>query len=173
VNTGGTLLFSASDAINHSATVTMAAGSTISMGSLSNATQTMGALTLNSTGTSVIDFGSGNTNTLDFASLTNASALTTGVLNIYDYTGSDNLLFGTNPSLNSTELGDIVFYSGGAGSTEIGTAAEIAFSSSPFAGSTGIVPVPEPSTIFWPVCLLGFLGWGNRRRIQKFVGRLT
>jgi autotransporter-associated beta strand protein len=196
ISTGGTLLFASttSNAINSTATVSL--GGTIAMarktGSAGTAgiTETMGALTLTSGAT--IDFGaySGNTvdnNTLIFASLTNTTAnLVTanvddwiGAPNLTtDSTDNDQLLF-TQSGVGNTsstgyanlvaEAGDISFYSGN-GSGYIGTGSVISYS---FGGTAyyEIVPVPEPSTIFGSLCLLGLLGWSRRRQIQE-MGRI-
>ena len=177
VNNGGTLLFGASGATN-AAAVTLNGGGTIGISGISSASQTLGALTLG-TGTSIINFGSGLGNTITFASLANAALLGAGAtLDIYDWSGTgsnpadtgnpnqDRLLFAADPSLNSTELGSIYFFSD-SGTTQIGTGSkEISFGASP---QIEVYPVPEPSTIFSGVCLLGLLGWRRRRQIQELA----
>ncbi len=182
INSGGTLLFGANDTINHAATVTLAGGK-ISMQGLSGSgagtgpTETMGALTLSAA--SSIDFGTGSGNTLVFASVTGLSG--TNTLSVYNWSGTgytsggtdtdtdftqDRLLFGTHPS--SGDASDILFYSGGVGSTLIGTGVDISFAGTP---TNEVAPsaVPEPSTYFGATCLLGLLGWRGRRRIQELV----
>ena len=171
VNSGGTLLFGASNAINHSATVSLAGG-TISMQGLSNSSETMGALTLS--GNSFIDFGTGSGNTLTFSSL---SGLTTGVtLSVLDWTGNpyspsattdtgsltqDRLLFTTNPGLTSTQLAQIKFYNDSG--VLIGTGVDLSIG---YMGTPEIAPVPEPSTILGGIGLLTLLVWRNRRQIS-------
>jgi hypothetical protein len=182
VNTGGTLLFSSTDAINHSATVAVNGG-TISMQGLSGASEKMGALTLG-TGNSTINFGTGNgsSNTLTFASLSGLSA--TNTLTILYWTGSayspgsttdtagataqDHLLFSTDPSLNSSQLADISFYDDSG--NFIGNGADLSFGFGGTPEIAAVSAVPEPSTIFGGFCLVGLLGWRNRRRILE-VGR--
>jgi autotransporter-associated beta strand protein len=175
VNTGGTLLFGASNAINNSATPIALAGGTLSMQGLTGATETMGALTLS--GNSVIDFGTGNSNTLIFSSL---SGLTTGVtLTVLDWTGNayaagsttdtgsltqDRLLFVTNPGLTSTQLSQILFYNDAGGL--IGNGLDLSVG---YMGKSEIAPVPEPSTIFGALCLLALLLWNGRRQINDYL----
>jgi fibronectin-binding autotransporter adhesin len=181
VNTGGTLLFGATDVINHSATVALNVGGTISMQGLSNSFEKMGALTLGAgTGTMTINFGTGSGNTLTFDSLNAANLTVTDTLSILNWTGSyyaagattdtggasqDRLLFTTDPT--GAQLQYINFYNDSG--AFIGNGIDILFASGTF-GTHEIAPVPEPSTIFGSLCLLGLLGWSRRRQIQE-LGR--
>jgi autotransporter-associated beta strand protein len=148
--------------------------------------ETVGALSLS--GASAIDFGSSTTtssqagNTFTFASGATLNAGAT--LSIYNWSGSpyilgqsdtgtasttpdtqDRLLFaGSGSGLNATQLGQISFYSGGAGSTLLGTGGEISFN-----GGYEIVPVPEPSStaLLGGASLLALAGFRQRRKAGK------
>jgi autotransporter-associated beta strand protein len=160
VNTGGTLLFGATDQINHSAAVTLAGG-TLKTGTTTGFSETAGTLTL--TNNSVIDLGSTATaQTLAFANSSSSSWATGDTLSIYDYTsGTDIVSFGSSASgLTSTQLSQILFYSG-AGTGLLGPAGINA--------SGQLTVVPEPGTIFAALGLLGLIGWRERRRLELLL----
>ena len=103
-----------------------------------------------------------------------------GTLSVYDYRGTpgvgggtDQLFFGTDATgLTSTQLGEIDFYSGGAGSTLLGigtilSTGEVTYSA---------VPVPEPATWLGGALLLGGAGWrrgGGQRDEEGSGGRMV
>jgi autotransporter-associated beta strand protein len=185
VNSGGTLLFGTSDQINHSATVALSGGTlavarTGSSNSLQGNVETMGALTLSARST--IDFGSGTSGDHNELIFSTFSAPGT-VLTVSDWlagstysqsspsdTGSnDELLFGTGNgsySLSTGQLAEIQFYVNGS------EYQAIQFNYNGYDEvAPGTVVVPEPSTVFAALCLLGLLGWRGRRRFQELVGR--
>ncbi|MFM8365313.1 MAG: hypothetical protein ACKOAS_09210, partial [Verrucomicrobiota bacterium] len=156
VNSGGSLLFSANNAVNDSAAITLAGG-TLAMGG-SGISDTVGTLTLSTD--SVIDLGNASgARSLYFA----ASDLIswTGTLSIWNWNGTNmygtsygsgdrQIFFGNSASgLNQTQLNSISFYSG-SGTGFIGTG---------FIRSTGeIAAVPEPEVYATAVLLLLGLG---------------
>ena len=187
VNNGGTLLLAGSgniDRVNDSASLTLgttggsgAGQATLSLQGLSNSSETLGSLSLSSDST--LDFGTGSGNTLNFASL----ALNGHNLTVLDWTGNyytatqstdngtsaqDRLLFQNDPTLNSNNLGSITFYNDAGGL--IGTGKEVNFGGG---GSYGfeIVPVPEPTTWFAALGLLGLVGYRERRRINVLFAK--
>lgn len=150
LSSGGTLLTSTADQINHTATMSLAGG-TFNTGRTS---QTLGALTL--TAASTLDLGTGGGSQI--LSFGGGSTVTGGLLTISDWVGSrtgggtDEILFANR--LDATSLGDIQFTGFVRGATEL--------------ASGEIVPVPEPAT--W---IAGFLmvtsavgAWRLRRGMQ-------
>ena len=119
-----------------------------------------------------LDFGTGDTNALTFSSL----LLSTYKLAVTHWTGAyytaaetadhglaaqDRLLFGSL-SLTTAQRGQISFYNDAGGF--IGTGKEISFG-----GMAELAPVPEPTTIFGALALVGFVGWRERRRLARGV----
>jgi len=163
VSTGGSFLISEDNAVNNSASVTLAGG-TLAMGGTT--TDTVGTLTL--TANSIIDLGTFSGN-LIFA---NSSAINwTGgtMLSIWNWNGTnmygtsygagDRHIFVGNSSagLTQNQLNSISFYSD-SGNSFIGTG---------FIDSTGeIGAVPEPEAIITATVLLAGIGvyWLRRRR---------
>lgn len=172
VNSTGTLLLGAANALGTSTTMTLAGGKFNAAGFSDGArngsgapTTGMGALTLSSDST--IDFGLGSTaSALAFAD--SHTATWTGTLTITDWNGTvgtpdsasgkDALFFGTTSSgLTSTQLGEIRF--------QIGSnfyAANIASNGEVFAAAA----VPEPTTMAGALALIGFVGCRERRRLR-------
>ena len=66
--------------------------------------------------------------------------------------------------MSSTELGQIHFFSG-AGSGVLGDGRQISFG-----GNQELVPVPEPTTIFGALALVGLVGYRERRRLKAAKG---
>ena len=169
--TGGTLLLSntgTTDRINNSATVTMAGGTIAFSGNVSEGSSPgVGALTLSAN--SFIDFAGGNA-LINFGASNLASWNGGAFLDIYNWAGStagggnDQLKFGIDSTaLTSEQLGQVRFYDGGFGSTVLGTGI--------FVGSLGeIVPVPEPSSLFASLALIGLVGWREQRRARRGRG---
>ena len=189
VNSGGTLLLAQSsatastDRINNSATVNLGGGTFNTVGlnegpadGATGASAAMGQLTLSVNST--IDFSSGNTahgSNLFFASLNSTIGSNISIKNWTGTVGADNgnagndrLLFSSNPNLSDTQLASLRFYDDngnvvGSGGTEIS-----------FNGYTEIVAaVPEPTTIFGALALLGMAGYRERRRIGNLLGVLS
>ncbi|MBU6183111.1 MAG: autotransporter-associated beta strand repeat-containing protein [Verrucomicrobia bacterium] len=166
VNSGGSLLISATNAVNNSATVTLAGGTVAMSGS--GITDTVGTLTLSAD--SVIDLGSGSgARRIDFAASNGISW--TGTLAIWNWNGTNmhgtsygdgdrQIFFGNSASgLTQTQLNSISFYSG-SGTGFIGNA---------FIRSTGeIAAIPEPEVYATALLLLAGLGFHyyRRRRAQ-------
>ncbi len=161
-------------------------GSTLSVGNTSGVTNSFASLTLS--GASTLDFANGNTNNnFIFGTLdgTTAGALAAGTttLNITNWNGTvydpsatqdtgtfgDNqsrLLFAGDPRFTpNTAISGITF-----GGSLPGM--EVSFGSG---GSTmyEIVPIPEPSTIYSGLLILGLAGYRERRRFRKLVPGLN
>jgi fibronectin-binding autotransporter adhesin len=171
VSTGGSFLISEDNAVNNSASVTLAGG-TLAMGGTT--TDTVGMLTL--TANSIIDLGTFSGN-LIFA---NSSAINwTGgtMLSIWNWNGTnmygtsygagDRHIFVGNSSagLTQNQLNSISFYSD-SGNSFIGTG---------FIDSTGeIGAVPEPEAIIRATVLLAGIGiyWLRRRRASQTGGQV-
>lgn len=164
----GTLLLGASNVIGNASAVTLGGG-TLSTGGFSD---TLGALTL--TADSTIDFGAGHASELNFTTLT----LGSNNLNIWNWTTTngfipdsgaagdglrDRLLFTSLGSLSAGELSQIHFFSG-AGSGALGDGRQISFG-----GNQELVPVPEPTTIFGALSLVGLVGYRERRRFRRML----
>ncbi len=164
--TSGTLLLGGSNKIGDTAALQLGGG-TFNTGGFSD---TLGALTL--TATSTINFGGGSASELTFTTLT----LGSNSLNIWNWTTTnglgadtgtagdglrDRLLFTTLGTLSATELSQIHFFSG-AGSGALGDGRQISFG-----GNQELVPVPEPTTIFGALVLLGLVGYRERRRFRR------
>lgn len=160
INNGGTLLLGGSgDRINDGAAVTLNGG-TFNTGGFS---ETAGSLTLSLSST--IDFG-GGASILTFASADTANWTGGAILSIINWSGTpvtgggtDRLVFSAS-TLSQSQLDNIHFFSD-SGVTQIGTGTS--FLGSP---SFEIVPVPEPSTVFAGLGLLGLAAWRERRNSQ-------
>jgi autotransporter-associated beta strand protein len=177
VASGATLQLSGAtnDRINNSATMNLAAGSTLAIGAgLSEGTRPSGPFasdgvggigTLTVSGTSgspvTIDFG-GPGSTLNFSSL---SSLGKGTyVNILNFTGqmgfdngsasNDRLLFATDPGFTQTDLANFDFAGFAPGATEFN-----------YGNEFEIVPVPEPSTwLAGGLALAGLMAFRRPRR---------
>ena len=178
VNNHGVVLYGASNQVPASVPVEMFANGTINVnGQNQDRAHAFGALTLSSSyagDISVLDFGSGATTGSVLAFDKSSGIAWSGTLNVYDYQGTpgagggvDRLFFGTDATgLTASQLGEISFYSGGAGSTFLGSGVILSN------GEVTYVAVPEPAT--W---LGGFLlalgatraGWPGRRRPRPQV----
>ncbi len=186
VNSGGTLLMNnnASTIVGGGAATLTVADGTAQIGNIvSGQNQTFMSLTLS--GTSTLDFGTNvNGNALTF---TNANAGFTGTLRVFNWTGpfynigdtdmgtigdgQDRFLFSVDSGYSSGQLDNILFFSD-AGSTFIGSGAQITFGG----GGFEIVPVPEPATtaLIGAVALCALIGYRERRRftgVRSRVGR--
>ena len=175
VTNGATLLLGSSvaNSINTNAALTLGGGN-LSMGAAGTggsraSSQTFTSLTL--TANSSIDFSSlSGTSALYFSTI---SGLSTYTLSIYNYNGltqwnsSSNFtrLYAAVGGLDASNLGQISFFSGGAGSSLISTAQ---FGSTS-GGFTQIVPVPEPSVLIAALMLLGWLLYTNRAAMRRLI----
>ena len=163
VNTGGTLLLSgAGDHLGNSAAMTLNGG-IFNTGGFS---ETLGVLTLSLS--SVIDMGAG-ASILHF--LDSSETTWTGTLSIWNWSGNtlgggtDQLFFGngSGTGLTASQLTQVKFYSD-AGTTILPFAPGF----SAFTGGFGeVVPVPEPSSIFVAMGLLGLAGWREHGRARS------
>ena len=168
VSNGSTLLYAAgsSNQVPTGLPVSLG-GSTFNVnGQSQDRAHTLGALTVS--GNSELDFSSRLSLSSVLAFGKSSAAAWSGTLSVYNYRGTpgvgggtDQLFFGTDATgLTSTQLGDISFYSGGAGSTLLGTGVILADGEVTYAPGA----VPEPST--WAAVLAGtgLLGLVLRRR---------
>jgi autotransporter-associated beta strand protein len=168
VNSGGSLVFGASSAISSGATV-QGAGGTITM---AGTTQTIGVLTLlASSGTTTLDLTGGG----QLTASDSAGALSPGgaTLDINDWQGTSTggnagyaVSLGT--LLNSTDLANVDWSNVDYNGTLYGslTGAQIV---SGQLTPVSMAPVPEPSTVFGALCLLGLIGWRKRRQIGLVI----
>ena len=157
VNSGGTLLVGASDAINDFASITLNGGRLSFNGTVG---ENVGALTL--TSNSVIDMGFGSA-WISFDSLTTVLTSTTR-LEIWNYTpGSDGVYFRNSDSAIYNSLNYITFYSGAGNGTFYNALNTSSFSPSELYPT----PVPEPETWFTGALLMlgaGYFYWRQGRR---------
>jgi len=146
VNSGGTLLISANNQVNDSATVTLSGG-TIQRGS--GVTETFGNLNL--TAASFIDFGTGTTNSLNFGTYTGGGFK----LNVTNFLVGNILTFKTDLSGSISNTSLFGFDNG--------------FNSAWNSGSSTftITAIPEPSTVAAAIGLAAVFLWPARRRLVR------
>lgn len=173
MNNGGSLVLAqngsatSTDRINDAATVTLAGG-TLNLGGLSEGaagTNGVGALTL--TATSTLDFGaSGTNNLIQFAGV---GAHTAGAqLQVAEWegtngspNGADRLLFAGSSSAFTT------LYS----QSDVSFNGVVGYGVQNYAGYYevfGVVDVPEPTTVFAGIILVGVAGWRGRKAFAWF-----
>ena len=172
VANGATLLLGSANQVNTAADLTL--GGTLNMGAAgtggSKASQSFNSLTL--TANSIIDFSAlSGVSQLSFGSIN----LGGKSLSVYNWNGGSSWypttsgdatsytylnLDGGSSALMNGSLSNISFYSGGAGSSFLGTGQ--------FAGNQ-IVPVPEPGVVLAALMLLGCLLFGNRRTLALLI----
>jgi autotransporter-associated beta strand protein len=145
VNTGATLLVSASNQVANTSAVTLSGG-TITRGS--GVSEVFGSLNL--TDDSFLDFGTGTTGTLSFGSYTPSSLLT-----VNNFGLGNTLTFGSDltASINNGSL--FSFDNGFTSSWDGGTS------------TFTITAIPEPSTYLAAAGLLAMFLWPVRRRLIK------
>ncbi len=159
-------------------------GSTLRVGNTNPGGVTNSFASLTLSGASTLDFASNNTNnnfifgTLDPAT---AAALTAGTstLNIANWSGT---VYDPSATQDTGTFGDnqsrLLF------ATDPGFAANTAISGITFDGSLPgmevsfgtqyeIVPIPEPSTIYSGLLILGLAGYRERRRLRKLLPGLN
>ncbi len=163
---GGTLLLGANDTLKTGASVGERtaldlAGGRLDAGGFAQGSDgtTLGTLTLSAD--SIIDMT--GSSTLFFADSSGTSWPGDFSLSIYNWDAGDRINFGSASGLDESQLGKISFYSGsGSGLLQNGMAGLLA--------NGDLVPVPEPSTAFAAITLLGALGCSGRRRSNKNAG---
>lgn len=151
----GTIILGADSRIADATPITLGGG-TLRTNGFDEGTSTtagLGALTL--TANSILDFSSTG-GLLHFSGFIPG----TSTLQIWNWDSSDQLYF--SPQLDEAQLAQIVFYSDN-GLSLLGNAG---------IGSSGIVPVPEPGTIFGAIALVGLVSWRERRRIGAVLQSL-
>ncbi len=173
VNSSGTLLLSGSGRHIGANTVVTLNGGTFNTGGFSEPTTTaggnnIGALTL--TATSVINFGTGNSSILEFGGVGTHTAGT--LLQVTNWDGTpvvggsgDRLLFSGTATDFTTKYNQ----------TDVSFNGMTGYAVDQFSGYyevTGLVPVPEPTTILGGLLALGTLGYSQRRRLGQLAGRL-
>ena len=143
---GGTLALGASDVLPDTSAVVLDGGTL----STSGLTDTTGTLQLLSAST--INNGAN----LAFA---NSSSIGwTGILSIWNWTTGTIRFGNSNLGLTSTQLSNIVAYSG-AGT---GTVTQVTLDANGF-----LVAVPEPGAVLAGMLLLGGIGWRERRHFLR------
>jgi autotransporter-associated beta strand protein len=180
--TTGTLLLGASNQIGASANVTVGSGGFFKTGGFSEGTAAAGQsaqagmLSLNAGST--VDFAAGaNGSSLLFSDFnyTPGSAVNirgwSGAANLDDGTANnDRLLFLNDPGLSDAQLGAIQFFDDSQSPLGSG-ARQISFN-----GYTELVPlvvIPEPTTIFGALALVGVAGIRERRRFRTALSQLA
>ena len=160
VNTGGTLVLSASNQIGDGVGLILNGG-TFLVGA-ANVTEDLGTLTL--TADSTIDFGNFGASGLRQLTFDNSASISwTGTLTITNWQGVIN---------SSSEFTEIFFGVGGLSSTQLG---QIRFANQGnvtggLLGTGELVPVPEPRVYAAAIALLAFVGWRERKRIASIIG---
>ena len=160
VNTGGTLVLSASNQIGDGVGLILSGG-TFLVGA-ANVTEDLGTLTL--TADSTIDFGNFGASGLRQLTFDNSASISwTGTLTITNWQGVIN---------SSSEFTEIFFGVGGLSSTQLG---QIRFANQGnvtggLLGTGELVPVPEPRVYAAAIALLAFVGWRERKRIASIIG---
>jgi hypothetical protein len=155
VNSGATLLISASGNVANTSVVTLSGGT---IQRASGASETFG--NLNVTAASVLNFSAGTGGTLTFSGLNyTPSALLS--LTLFNFTQGSSLVF-QNTSNWASEINSGFAFDGTGG-----------FGSSSFVDSGGgigtftITAIPEPSTYVAAAGLLALFLWPVRRRLLK------
>jgi autotransporter-associated beta strand protein len=171
INSGGSLVFGSSSittGLNTAATVTMAGGSSLVM---NGASQTIGTLTLLA-GISTIDLTGGG-----LLTLSNIGSWASGaVLDVINWQGPSTY---TGDSTHQINLGSgaLAFFAANPGDlAQINWIPASTDSGVTFGNITGAqlvgsqltpAPVPEPTTVFVSLCLVGLLGWRSRRQLMQ------
>jgi fibronectin-binding autotransporter adhesin len=163
VDSGATLQLAANNQIGNSTGLILNGGTFRTGTSTAGFSDTLGTLTLSASST--IDLGAWTTGVrqLIFA---NSSAITwTGTLTITNWQGV---------ALQSSDVAEILFGTGGLTSTQLG---QISFANQNINGGTLIggsgelVPIPEPRVYAAVVALLAVVGWRERKRLLGLVRR--
>ena len=145
VNSGATLLISASNQVNNDSAVTLSGG-TITRGS--GVSEVFGNLNL--TEASFLDFGTGTAGTLSFGEYAPSALLT-----INNFGLGNTLTFGSDLTGSIGNSSFFQFENGGIGSSS-------------WDGSTfTITAIPEPSTYAAAAGLIALMLWPSRKRLLK------
>jgi len=200
VNSTGTMLLGASNALGTGTPIYLNGGTfKVGNGSYSEGTAAhitgaaFNSSTLAATGGS--PSGDSNVQGMDNLTLSGSSTLTFGntastevfgtftpngnTLNITNYTSSANILDGVSGTDNTDDR--LIF---DAGSSGLGAAlADITFNGVSDAGEIQlgnassayweVGVIPEPTTVFGALALVGFLGYRERRRLSRLIGSVT
>lgn len=172
VNSGGTLLLAGNGRHLGNATGVTLNGGTLNTGGFSEPSASaggsnIGALTL--TANSVIDFGMGASSILEFGGVGMHTAGT--ALQIINWDGTpliggsgDRLLFlGSATDFASAYNQADVSFNGATGYVVVPSTLDGYYE------VTGIVPVPEPTTVLAGLLALGTLGYSQRHRVRGFL----
>jgi fibronectin-binding autotransporter adhesin len=163
VDSGGTLQLAADNQIGNSTGLILNGGTFRTGTSSTGFSDTLGTLTLSASST--IDLGAYTTGSrqLTFA---NSSAVTwTGTLTITNWQGV---------AMQSSDVAEILFGTGGLTSTQLGQVyfANQSINGGALIGVNGeLVPVPEPRVYAAAVALLAAVGWRERRRLFGLIRR--
>jgi len=150
VESGATLLISASNQVADGADVTLSGGT---IKRASGVSESMGVLTL--TSNSFLDFSGGTGATLEFSDL-NYTPSASLVLNLANFTVGNTLVINGTSDWESL-IGTAFTFSGAGG-----------FGSSSFnSGVFTITAIPEPSTYVAAAGLLALMAWPVRRRLLR------
>ncbi len=150
VNTGATLLISASGMVSDTSEVTLSGG-TLARGT--GVSESFGDLTL--TSNSFLNYGGGVGGTFEFSGL-NYTPSGSLVLNLANFTAGSTLVINSTSDWTSL-IGTAFTFSGSGG-----------FGSSSFSSGTfTITAVPEPSTYVAAAGLLALMAWPVRRRLVR------
>jgi autotransporter-associated beta strand protein len=164
INGGTLLLTNVSDRINHAAVISLGATTGDSILRLSgNVSEALGGMTLagGNADRRVIDFGSGD----GYLSMENLTGSSSQGLEIWNWTdGTDHLYVNSGSLWGTLTTSNISFFSDG-GSSLIGTA-QFTSGSNELVPS-GLVPVPEASTLLGVLGLMAPLAWRERRHWMR------
>lgn len=177
VNNGGTFLLSGTGTgrVQDTASVTLETGGRLAFGAAIDSTETFGALTLSIYST--LDFASSDPAVnfeARFASLTlptTGSALVlnwNGVPDTVGVTGlTDRLIFAGNSAGGFTDgqVTDRILFDIGGQLFNTRFLSTGSLEAVPF---QLIQPIPEPTTVFGALALLGLIGFRERRRLRRF-----
>jgi autotransporter-associated beta strand protein len=165
VDSGATLQLAANNQIGDTTGLILNGGTFLVGTASTQFSETLGTLTLSASST--IDLGSWTGGTtprqITFA---NSTAITwTGTLTISNWQGV---------ALQSSDVAEILFGTGGLTSTQLG---QIYFANQNINGGTLIggngelVPIPEPRVYAAAVALLAAAGWRERKRLLSLLGK--
>ena len=161
VDNGAALQLSANDQIGNSTGLILNGGTFIVGTSTAGYSDTLGTLTLSASST--IDLGSYSTG-LRQLTFANSSAITwTGTLTVTNWQGLN---------LQSSDVAEILFGTGGLTSTQLG---QIYFSNQDInggvliGGNGELAPIPEAPVVWGAVGIVFAVGWRERRRVFALV----
>ncbi len=146
LNTGGTLLINASNAIKDAAPIAMAGGTLTQANGVSD---TIGTMTLTSSST----INLGTSGSLTFAN----TSFSGSTLTINNWTGS----------VNSSGTGGKIFFNSSMSAQTLAGITFTGYTPGALVLSTGeVVPVPEPATVMAGFFVVSLLGWRARHGLR-------